>query len=74
MFESKGKLVVNEDPIRLFNSDFRKFKQGDSFGLYGSVPLMHSIHSGDIKNKTQFVSSIFWNNAADTWVDFFSFY
>jgi alpha-glucosidase (family GH31 glycosyl hydrolase) len=70
----KGQLYVNEDPLRLFNTDFHDYKIGDSFGLYGSVPLLHSIGSGKPTNKTDLIASVYWANSADTWVDTFSRY
>eukprot|EP00917_Polyrhabdina_sp_WS-2016_P025085 GHVP01054046.1.p1 GENE.GHVP01054046.1~~GHVP01054046.1.p1 ORF type:complete len:770 (-),score=120.23 GHVP01054046.1:45-2354(-) len=52
-----------QEPYRLFNGDIFKYKLNEPTGLYGSVPLLISVHwtpSGSI-----FYSAIFYLNAAD---------
>ncbi|CAI4963640.1 BAD_collapsed_G0004260.mRNA.1.CDS.1 [Saccharomyces cerevisiae] len=48
-----------KEPYRLFNVDVFEYNIGTSQPMYGSIPFMFSSSS----------TSIFWVNAADTWVD-----
>ncbi|CAI4055947.1 glucan 1,3-alpha-glucosidase ROT2 SKDI_02G3350 [Saccharomyces kudriavzevii IFO 1802] len=47
------------EPYRLFNVDVFEYNIGTTQPMYGSIPFMFSSSS----------TSVFWVNAADTWVD-----
>lgn len=53
LYIEDGRLLINEEPMRLYNTDYHQYKFGDSFGLYGSIPLIHSVGSQNVKNKTK---------------------
>ncbi|CAI4060286.1 hypothetical protein SUVZ_04G4360 [Saccharomyces uvarum] len=48
-----------DEPYRLFNVDVFEYNIGTTQPMYGSIPFMFSSSS----------TSVFWVNAADTWVD-----
>lgn len=56
--------TVGKEPYRLYNLDVFKYELDEPMALYGSIPfaLAHS------KDST---TGIFWNNAAETFVDVF---
>lgn len=56
------KETTNGDPYRLYNLDVFEYELDNPMALYGSIPFMMA-HSA---RKTV---GIFWNNAAETWVD-----
>lgn len=54
--------VGNGDPYRLYNLDVFEYELESRMALYGSVPV---IYGHGVKSTT----GIFWQNAAETWVD-----
>lgn len=50
------------DPYRLYNLDVFEYELDNPMALYGSIPFMvaHSVHKS---------VGVFWNNAAETWID-----
>ncbi|CCF59252.1 hypothetical protein KAFR_0G02180 [Kazachstania africana CBS 2517] len=53
----------NSDPYRLFNVDVFEYNINSTMPTYGSIPLMISTNT---RNES---IGLFWNNAADTWID-----
>ncbi|XP_025103603.1 neutral alpha-glucosidase AB-like isoform X3 [Pomacea canaliculata] len=56
------KTTKSTDPYRLFNLDVFEYELYNPMALYGSVPLM-------IAHNEKRTLSVFWLNAAETWVD-----
>eukprot|EP00794_Sanderia_malayensis_P019892 gene19892-21835_t len=56
------KQTTGGEPYRLYNLDVFKYELHNPMALYGSIPFMIA-HS---KART---AGVFWNNAAETWVD-----
>lgn len=54
--------VGNGDPYRLYNLDVFEYELNSRMALYGSIPVIY----GHGQNSS---SGIFWQNAAETWVD-----
>lgn len=50
------------DPYRLYNLDVFEFELDSRMALYGSVPVLYA-------HGPKATAGIFWNNAAETWVD-----
>lgn len=53
---------VQSDPYRLFNLDVFEYQLNSKMALYGSVPFA-------IAHGLSGTTGVFWNNAAETWVD-----
>lgn len=51
-----------KDPYRLFNLDVFEYEHDSEMALYGSIPYMVAQRPGS-------AVSVFWLNAAETWVD-----
>lgn len=56
------KTTKDTDPYRLFNLDVFEYELYNPMALYGSVPVMIA---HNVKNTV----GLFWNNAAETWID-----
>ncbi|XP_065068452.1 neutral alpha-glucosidase AB-like isoform X2 [Rhopilema esculentum] len=56
------KQTTGGDPYRLYSLDVYKYELYNPMALYGSIPFM----IGHSKRRT---AGVFWNNAAETWVD-----
>lgn len=56
------------DPYRLYNLDVFEYELDSRMALYGSVPVLyaHAISEGSSSSNTV---GVFWNNAAEMWVD-----
>ncbi|CRK87777.1 CLUMA_CG001536, isoform A [Clunio marinus] len=50
------------DPYRLYNLDVFEYELQSTMALYGSVPIIYGHGAGA-------TTGIFWQNAAETWVD-----
>ncbi|XP_043482862.1 neutral alpha-glucosidase AB [Leptopilina heterotoma] len=59
------KSTKQTDPYRLYNLDVFEYELNERMALYGAVPVLYA-HG---KERT---SGVFWNNAAETWVDILS--
>lgn len=53
---------VHSDPYRLFNLDVFEYELDNPMALYGSIPFM-------IAHSATHSVGVYWNNAAETWVD-----
>jgi alpha 1,3-glucosidase len=54
------------EPYRLYNVDVFKYETNQSYlGLYGSVPYL-------MTHDKESNVALFWNNAAETWIDIYS--
>ncbi|KDN46968.1 glycoside hydrolase family 31 protein [Tilletiaria anomala UBC 951] len=51
-----------KDPYRLFNLDVFEYEHDSPMSLYGAIPVMHA-------QKKDEAVSVFWLNAAETWID-----
>lgn len=62
--------AINEktEPYRLYNLDVASYNTDSTQSLYGSVPFLLS-HDGSSKGN----AGIYWCNAAETWVEIYSF-
>uniref|UniRef100_A0A0P5AU93 Neutral alpha-glucosidase AB n=1 Tax=Daphnia magna TaxID=35525 RepID=A0A0P5AU93_9CRUS len=56
------KQTKNGDPYRLYNTDVFEYELYNPMALYGAVPFM-------MAKRQQGTVGIFWNNAAETYVD-----
>jgi len=56
------KQTTGGEPYRLYNLDVFKYEVYNPMALYGSIPFM----IGHSKSRS---AGLFWNNAAETWVD-----
>ncbi|KAK4003509.1 hypothetical protein OUZ56_005269 [Daphnia magna] len=56
------KQTRNGDPYRLYNTDVFEYELYNPMALYGAVPFM-------MAKRQQGTVGIFWNNAAETYVD-----
>ncbi|XP_050734554.1 neutral alpha-glucosidase AB-like [Eriocheir sinensis] len=56
------KETTSTEPYRLYNLDVFEYELDNPMALYGSVPVM-------ISHTPKHTASIFWHNAAETWVD-----
>ncbi|KAL3874005.1 hypothetical protein ACJMK2_037076 [Sinanodonta woodiana] len=56
------KSTKNTDPYRLFNLDVFEYDLYNPMALYGSVPVM-------LAHNIERTVGIYWNNAAETWID-----
>lgn len=56
------KNTAGGDPYRLYNLDVFEYELNSKMALYGSVPVIYG-HGADS------TSGIYWQNAAETWVD-----
>ncbi|XP_069116390.1 neutral alpha-glucosidase AB-like isoform X2 [Argopecten irradians] len=56
------KSTKDTDPYRLFNLDVFEYELYNPMALYGSVPMM-------IAHNEKRTVGIYWNNAAETWID-----
>ncbi|KAK3093332.1 hypothetical protein FSP39_014183 [Pinctada imbricata] len=56
------KSTKDTDPYRLFNLDVFEYELYNPMALYGSVPLM-------LAHNEKNTVGIYWNNAAETWID-----
>jgi mannosyl-oligosaccharide alpha-1,3-glucosidase len=54
--------VGNGDPYRLYNLDVFEYELNSRMALYGSVPVIYG-------HGAKTTTGIFWQNAAETWVD-----
>ncbi|XP_070495450.1 neutral alpha-glucosidase AB [Chironomus tepperi] len=54
--------VGNGDPYRLYNLDVFEYELNSRMALYGSVPVVYG-------HGQKSASGIYWQNAAETWVD-----
>lgn len=59
------KPTVGDEPYRLYNLDVFEYELDSRMALYGSVPVIYAHGNGQ-------TSGIFWNNAAETFVDILS--
>ncbi|CCH58784.1 hypothetical protein TBLA_0A10040 [Henningerozyma blattae CBS 6284] len=57
------------EPYRLYNVDVFEYNLDSKMPMYGAIPLLIGLHNDDTHQDNQFVSGVFWNNAADTWID-----
>lgn len=53
------------DPYRLYNLDVFEYELDNGMALYGSVPVIYG-------TGPQISSGVYWQNAAETWVDIFA--
>ncbi|XP_058812455.1 neutral alpha-glucosidase AB isoform X2 [Topomyia yanbarensis] len=53
------------DPYRLYNLDVFEYELDNGMALYGAVPVIYGTGPGS-------TAGIFWQNAAETWVDIFA--
>uniref|UniRef100_A0A6M2E1U1 Glucosidase II subunit alpha n=1 Tax=Xenopsylla cheopis TaxID=163159 RepID=A0A6M2E1U1_XENCH len=58
------KSTAGGDPYRLYNLDVFEYELDNPMALYGSLPVLY----GHGSKKT---AGVFWQNAAETWVDIF---
>ncbi|XP_065942611.1 neutral alpha-glucosidase AB isoform X2 [Magallana gigas] len=56
------KTTKDTDPYRLFNLDVFEYELYNPMALYGSVPVMWA-------HNEKSTVGIYWNNAAETWID-----
>lgn len=56
------KSTKSTDPYRLYNLDVFEYELYNPMALYGSVPVM-------LAHNEQKTVGVFWQNAAETWVD-----
>lgn len=54
--------VGNGDPYRLYNLDVFEYELNSGMALYGSIPVIYG-------HGAKATTGIFWQNAAETWVD-----
>lgn len=59
------KSTKQKDPYRLYNLDVFEYELNERMALYGAVPVLYA-------HGSERTSGIFWNNAAETWVDILS--
>lgn len=50
------------DPYRLYNLDVFEYELDSTMAIYGSVPVLYA-------HGPERTTGVFWNNAAETWVD-----
>lgn len=61
--ETRGGSEFNhEEPYRLFNVDIFEYETNSPMAMYGSIPFMQA-------HKVGGSAGIYWNNAADTYID-----
>ncbi|KAJ1391509.1 Glycosyl hydrolase, all-beta [Sesbania bispinosa] len=60
---TRGPIVEDSEPYRLFNLDVFEYIHDSPFGLYGSIPFMIS------HGKSRGTSGFFWLNAAEMQID-----
>ncbi|XP_011184104.1 neutral alpha-glucosidase AB isoform X2 [Zeugodacus cucurbitae] len=56
------KSTAGTDPYRLYNTDVFEYILDSKMALYGSVPVLYG-------HGTQRTAAVYWQNAAETWVD-----
>lgn len=56
------KSTEGDDPYRLYNLDTPNYELESKMALYGSVPVIYG-------HGPEQTTGVFWNNAAETWVD-----
>lgn len=56
------KSTAGGEPYRLYNLDVFEYELQSTMALYGSVPVIYG-------HGTEVTSGIFWQNAAETWID-----
>lgn len=56
------KQTSSGDPYRLYNLDVFEYELDNPMALYGSIPYM-------VAHSAYKTVGVFWNNAAETWVD-----
>ncbi|XP_012259626.2 neutral alpha-glucosidase AB [Athalia rosae] len=56
------KSTKKSDPYRLYNLDVFEYEIDDFMALYGAIPVLYG-HGKDV------TTGVFWQNAAETWVD-----
>lgn len=61
-------LGSNVDPYRLYNLDVFEYDLDSQMALYGSVPVLYA-HAISEEGKDSHTVGMFWNNAAEMWVD-----
>eukprot|EP00117_Sycon_ciliatum_P017449 scpid32873/ scgid16435/ Neutral alpha-glucosidase AB; Alpha-glucosidase 2; Glucosidase II subunit alpha len=59
---TKGNGAHHSEPYRLYNLDVFEYELNNPMALYGSIPVM-------MAHNAQHSTSVFWNNAAETWID-----
>uniref|UniRef100_A0A2M4BCF3 Glucosidase II subunit alpha n=2 Tax=Anopheles marajoara TaxID=58244 RepID=A0A2M4BCF3_9DIPT len=65
-FALKHTATKGTDPYRLYNLDVFEYELNNGMALYGSVPVLYG--HGDSAGTV----GVFWQNAAETWVDIFN--
>ncbi|OQV19919.1 Neutral alpha-glucosidase AB [Hypsibius exemplaris] len=53
---------ANGDPYRLYNLDVFEYELNNPMALYGAIPFI-------IAHSEKHTLGMFWNNAAETWID-----
>ncbi|XP_014206129.1 neutral alpha-glucosidase AB isoform X2 [Copidosoma floridanum] len=56
------KSTKQTDPYRLYNLDVFEYEINEKMSLYGAIPVLYA-------HGKETTSGIYWNNAAETWVD-----
>ncbi|XP_039959611.1 neutral alpha-glucosidase AB isoform X2 [Bactrocera tryoni] len=59
------KSTSGTDPYRLYNTDVFEYILDSKMALYGSVPVLYG-------HGTQRTAGVYWQNAAETWVDIYT--
>ncbi|XP_037936994.1 neutral alpha-glucosidase AB-like [Teleopsis dalmanni] len=59
------KSTSGTDPYRLYNLDVFEYLIDSKMALYGSIPLIYG-------HGTQRTAGVYWQNAAETWVDIYT--
>lgn len=57
-----GSEFAHQEPYRLYNVDIFEYETNSAMAMYGSIPFMQAHKRGSS-------AGIYWNNAADTYVD-----
>ena len=52
----------NSDPYRLYNLDVFEYELQSKMAIYGAVPVIYA-------HGKQITAGVYWQNAAETWVD-----
>ena len=59
------KSTVGGEPYRLYNLDVFEYELDSTMALYGSVPVIYG-------HGTERTVGVYWQNAAETWVDIYN--